>query len=286
MLRTSRGAAIDSPMPPNRLPLSPDRSRKPKCSLAWSRTSTRIAPPLGVLGQEVERLALGGACRLVHQRPQTGDLLQDPLAPQKVQPGRQDGGLDHRVLRPVEAGEVTRAPFVDDASEEAPPIFAEVLRLDDELLPGAGVFEDPGAHPVRRPVRRCERVDRAAREQQDVVGEIDYAFPGLQEVFPGHGRPEGSQQHPPAFQGNPHRREVRPPVPVDRRADGLEYHRLRSICTSTCPTRGSTNLRTRTTARRTGNRASTRSRTPRAAASTRWNDPASSSPRTDSQTSR
>src|SRR3989442_1179088 len=155
MRRTSRGAAIDSPMPPNRLPLSPDRSRKPKCSLAWARTSPRIAPPPGVLGQEVERLALGGTCRLVHQRPQTGDLLEDPLAPQKVQPGRQDGGLDHRVLCPVEAGEVTRTPLVDHASEEAPPIFAEVLRLDGELLPGAGVFEDPGAHPVRRPGRRA-----------------------------------------------------------------------------------------------------------------------------------
>src|SRR6266704_5631300 len=162
MRRTSRGDVIDNPMPPKRLPLSPDRSRKPKCSLAWARTSTRITPPPGMLREEVERLALRRAGRLVHQRPQAGDLLQDPLAPQKVEPGRQDGRLDHRVLRPVEAGEFARAPLLDHAAQEASPLVAEVLRLDDELLPGAGIFEDPGAHPARRPVRRREGVDRAA----------------------------------------------------------------------------------------------------------------------------
>src|SRR2546428_13387668 len=125
-------------MPPKRLPFSPDRSRKPKCSLAWARTSTRIAPPPRVLGQQVERLALVGAGRLVDQRPQTADLLQDPLASQKMQPGRQDRGLDHRVLRPVEADEVARTPLLDPAPQEAPPIVAGFLRLDATLLPAPG----------------------------------------------------------------------------------------------------------------------------------------------------
>src|SRR2546427_4916074 len=262
-------------MPPKRRPFSPERSRKPKCRRAWAETSTRIVPPPRVLGEILERFALRGAGRLVDQRPQPRDLLLHPVPAQKVQPRRQDRRLDDRVAGAVEADELAGALLEHDAPPEPAPLFAQVLRCDDELLPGTGVLQHLAPDLPGVAVRRHARLHGAAREQENVVGEVDDPLPDLFQVLPGHGAPERPQQHPPLLERDPHRREIDPPLRVDRRDDRLQDHRPRSIMTSTRPTRGRTNLRTRTTARLTGNFASTRSRTLSAAASTRWKVPPS-----------
>src|SRR5207248_6910813 len=91
-----------------------------------------------VVLQKVKRLALLSAAGLVHEHAEFAVLRLDLLNREEFGPRGQNGGLDHGVLGPVEAEEVTQPAGVDDLRLDAHPLSALVHRRDAELIVTAG----------------------------------------------------------------------------------------------------------------------------------------------------
>src|SRR5437899_5140163 len=102
----TRGREIDRPMPPKRRPPPRERSRNPKCNLAWAVASMGMRLLTNPGDEEIEGLPLHRAARLVDQRPEPQDLLKDLVAPEQMHARGDDRRLDDRVLAAVEPQKV------------------------------------------------------------------------------------------------------------------------------------------------------------------------------------
>src|SRR2546426_380880 len=126
---STRGREMERPIPPKRRSPEPERSRKPRCSLARAAISTCTARLADPGGEEVEGLPLLRTAGLVDQGPEPRELLQNLLEAEQVQARGGDRRLDDRVPAAVEAQEITLPSFPDDPRKEAAALLREIDRL-------------------------------------------------------------------------------------------------------------------------------------------------------------
>src|ERR671912_164014 len=125
-----------------------------------------------ILSQKLHRFPLPGSRRLVHYYLESGILLPDLFRWEKMGPGGENGGLEHRVTCPVEADELASDSPVNHAGVDPRSRWGGVDSEDLQLSPGACGLEDRSSHPDGRHRRELRTRDGALREQQGIVGEI------------------------------------------------------------------------------------------------------------------
>ena len=158
---SSPGASIIRPTPPNcrgglRPPAEeaevepargPDAEARHGRGVSGSRPRRRATSSTWSLEQR-ERLALGGPPVFSTRTASFRNSARISSSGRNVDPGRQDRGLDHRVLGPVQAEEVAEAALGHGLGRDRRPLVA-VVELDHaELVVAAGV--DAGSGPGRR----------------------------------------------------------------------------------------------------------------------------------------
>ena len=135
-------------MPPNRRPSMPAQVEHAKVQprrRANADPLHRQAHSLAALegcdatycAQQVPGLPLPRTGGLLHQHLEPVELLLYLCLRKHVDPGGEDGRLEHRVLRPVEADELPPPPPMDDPRINAGAGRGGVDGLDLELVPGA-----------------------------------------------------------------------------------------------------------------------------------------------------